>query len=94
MGISTTIPHLDLIKMPGAFKVSPRCRDTTQNSKMFKMQVYAVIGGYEYDGSEFDTLRLFDCKSAADAYREELENEYDYALMELREVCMESAIVA
>ena len=56
------------------------------------MQVYAVIGGYEYDGSKFDTLRLFDCKSAADAYHEELSNDYDYALMELREVNLESAI--
>ena len=56
------------------------------------MQVYAVIGGYEYDGSKFDTLRLFDCKSAADAYHEELSNDYDYALMEVREVSLESAI--
>lgn len=56
------------------------------------MQVYAVIGGYEYDGSKFDTLRLFDCKSAAVAYHEELSNDYDYALMELREVNLESAI--
>lgn len=56
------------------------------------MKVYAVIAGADYEGEVFDTLRLFDCKSAADAYREELAEQYDYALMELREVCMESAI--
>ena len=59
---------------------------------MIKMQVYAVIGGYEYDGSKFDTLRLFDCKSTADAYYEQLSEDYDYALMEVREVNLESAI--
>jgi hypothetical protein len=56
------------------------------------MQVYAVIGGYEYDGSKFDTLRLFDCKSSAIAYHEQLSKDYDYALMEVREVSLESAI--
>lgn len=56
------------------------------------MQVYAVIAGADYEGEVFHTLRLFDCWSAADAYREELAEQYDYALMETREVSMESAI--
>ena len=58
------------------------------------MKVYAVIGGWDYEGEHFDSLRLFDCRSAADLYRQELEIDlgYDYALMEVREVCMESRV--
>lgn len=58
------------------------------------MQVYAVIAGADYEGEVFDTLRLFDCKSAAEAYKADLEANYDYALMETREVCLESALCA
>lgn len=58
------------------------------------MQVYAVIGGWNYEGESFDSLRLFDCRTAADLYRQELELDQgcDYALMEVREVCMESRV--
>ncbi len=58
------------------------------------MKVYAVIGGFDYEGESFNTLRLFDCLSTADAYREHLtvDEGYDYALMEVREVNMESAL--
>ena len=58
------------------------------------MQVYAVIAGFDYEGEDFDTLQLFDCKSAAEKYKEELEGEYDYAIMKIKEVNMESAIAA
>ena len=58
------------------------------------MKVYAVIAGTDYEGEQFDTLRLFDCFSTATAYCEELGEQYDYALMDTREVCMESAITA
>jgi hypothetical protein len=57
-------------------------------------QVYAVIGGADYEGERFDTLRLFDCLSAAEAYKAELYDGalgIDYVLMEIREVCLESA---
>jgi hypothetical protein len=62
-------------------------------------KVYAVIGGWDYEGEEgskFHTLRLFDCKSTAEAYYKELTelDGYDYAVMEVREVCMESTILA
>jgi hypothetical protein len=58
-------------------------------------KVYAVIGGFDYEGESFDSLRLFDCFSTASAYMVELESGlYDYALMETREVCLESAIAA
>ncbi len=58
------------------------------------MKVYAVIGGWDYEGESFHSLRLFDCKSAADAYRQNLTEDegYDYALIEVREICMESAL--
>jgi hypothetical protein len=58
------------------------------------MKVYAVIGG-DCEGQDFHSLGLFDCKSAADAYRDYLVDVegYDYTLMEIRGVCMESAIL-
>ena len=59
-------------------------------------KVYAVIGGIDYEGEDFKSLRLFDCFSAADAYLKHLEEEegYDYSVMETREVIMESLIAA
>jgi len=58
------------------------------------MKVYAVIGGINCEGEEFHSLKLFDCWSTADAYREHLivNDGYEYARMEEREVNMESAI--
>ena len=58
------------------------------------MKVYAVIGGWDYEGESFNSLRLFDCKSSADAYHQHLTEDegYDYALIEVREVCLESAL--
>ncbi len=60
------------------------------------MKVYAVIGGWDYEGESFDSLRLFDCYSTANAYREELTEDhgYDYARMEVREVDMQSLLAA
>ena len=56
------------------------------------MEVYAVQGGWDYEGFDFDSLRLFDCKSAAVAYAKELRRSlYDYTKLEVREVNMESA---
>ena len=56
--------------------------------------VYAVIGGYKYEGENFNSLRLFDCKSAAEAYSKELNLWCDYTLLEVREVSFQSAIAA
>ena len=56
-------------------------------------KVYAVIGGYQYEGEDFNTLKLFDCKSAAQNYYKHLHDYYDYVLMETKEVYTESAIV-
>jgi hypothetical protein len=65
----------------------------TETSQM--PEVYAVIGGWEYEGEHFDSLKLFDCKSAAEAYAQKLEEgDYEYALIETRTINMESAICA
>ena len=58
------------------------------------MKVYAVIAGADYEGQDFSTLRLFDCRSAAEDYELELQQQIcvDYTLLEVREVCMESAL--
>jgi len=63
---------------------------------MEPVKVYAVIAGWDYEGTCFDSLRLFDCKSTAEAYQQELQKDftYDYTLMETRTVCMDSALAA
>ena len=61
---------------------------------MNQVQVYCVIAGIDYEGEVFDTLRLFDCKSAAEAYYKELDGEYDYALIRIQSVNMESVLSA
>ena len=53
----------------------------------------AVIGGIDYEGEAFRTLRLFDCQSTADLYKAELEREFDYVLMEVREVSQYSMMM-
>jgi hypothetical protein len=60
------------------------------------MQVYAVIGGWDYEGEDFESLRLFDCLSTANAYVVRLEEQegYDYTRMDVRQVIMESALCA
>ena len=59
------------------------------------MQVYAVMGGFNYEGECGYSLQLFDCKSAADAYAKELEEgDFDYAEIKTLNVKMQSAIAA
>lgn len=59
------------------------------------MKVYAVIGGLQCEGEDFNSLGLFDCLSTANDYVKFLkEDGYDYILMETREVDMKSAICA
>ena len=63
------------------------------NETMIQTKAIAVIGGIDYEGEAFGTLRLFDCQSTADAYKAELESEYDYVLMEVREVSQYSMMM-
>ena len=53
----------------------------------------AVIGGIDYEGEAFRTLRLFDCQSTAEAYKAELEREFDYVLMEVQEISQYSVMM-
>jgi len=46
----------------------------------------AVIGGCHYEGEDFRSLRLFDCQSTADAYKEEIKDRHEYVLMEVKEI--------
>lgn len=59
-------------------------------------QVIVVIGGYDYEGCSFDSLKLFDCKSAAEKYKNHLEDywNYDYVYMEVKSIDMKSAILS
>ena len=67
--------------------------NTTQ---MSQMKIYVVIGGIDYEGEDFDTLKLFDCYSSAEKYQNQLTEDqgFDYALLKIHNVIMESAIAA
>jgi hypothetical protein len=58
------------------------------------MQVYAVMGGWDYEGFSGDSLQLFDCKSAAEEYSKSLDGNYDYVEVKVMNVQMQSAIAA
>ena len=65
------------------------------NTQMQISKVYAVIGGWDCEGEDFQSLRLFDCFSTANAYVVRLEEQegYDYSRLDVREVNMESALL-
>ena len=57
--------------------------------------VYSVMGGWDYEGFDGDSLQLFVCKSSANAYAVQLKEEnYDYVTVKVMEVQMHSAILA
>lgn len=59
-------------------------------------QVYVVQAGADYEGENMDTLQLFDCKSAAEAYAKELEGQIgvDYVKVQVMPILAHSALVA
>jgi len=59
------------------------------------MKVYSVIGGFDYEGEDFSSLRLFDCLSAAEKYMQEVVevDGYDYFKFKTLEVEMQSELV-
>jgi hypothetical protein len=59
-------------------------------------KVFAVIAGADYEGQDFNTLRLFDCFVDASDYAVDLDNQLgvDYVLIQTREVCQELALCA
>ena len=60
---------------------------------MIQTKCIAVIGGTDYEGEAFQTLRLFDCQSTADLYKVKLQQDYDYVMMDVREVSQYSAMM-
>ena len=79
--------------LPLAFLAELRHTNDMEN-KGNEMQVYAVAAGEDYHGENMDTLKLFDCKSAAEAYAKELEGQLgvDYVEMKVLPILMHSAI--
>ena len=63
------------------------------NETMIQTKCIAVIGGTDYEGESFDSLRLFDCQSTADLYKAELEREFDYVLTRVLPVSQYSAMM-
>ena len=59
-------------------------------------KVYAVIGGWDYEGEDFKSLRLFDCFSTANEYAKHLYDVegYDYSKMDTRVIEMQSLLAA
>jgi len=64
-----------------------------RNETMIQPKAIAVIGGTDHEGESFDSLRLFDCQSTADLYKAKLQQDFDYVLMEVREVSQYSAMM-
>jgi len=64
-----------------------------RNETMNNPKCIAVIGGFNYEGEDFDSLRLFDCQSTAEAYKAELEREFGYVLMKVLPISQYSAMM-
>ena len=60
---------------------------------MIQTKCIAVIGGTDYEGESFDSLRLFDCQSTADLYKAKLQQDFDYVLMKVKDVSQYSAMM-
>ncbi len=58
------------------------------------MQVYAVMGGWDYEGYDGCSLQLFDCKSTAEEYSKSLDGNYDYVKVNVMDVIEGSALAA
>ena len=48
------------------------------------MKFYAVIGGWDYEGEHFESLRLFNDLLHAEEYKEQLAEEYDYVILDIK----------
>ena len=68
-----------------------------ETETMTEPKCIAVIGGDyldgHYEGECFDSLRLFDCQSTADAYKEEIKDEFEYVLMKVITISQYSAMM-
>jgi hypothetical protein len=61
---------------------------TKTTEENYMQEVYVVIGGYEYEGCDFASLKLFDSKSAAEEYSNHIKEQwgYDYTHVQLRSI--------
>lgn len=52
------------------------------------MKVYLVYGGFDYEGEDGDSIRVFSSEEKAELYREKLRKDscYGYVALEEREV--------
>ena len=64
-----------------------------RNETMIQTKCIAVIGGTDYEGECFDSLRLFDCQSTANLYKANLQQDFDYVLMKVKDVSQYSAMM-
>ncbi len=48
------------------------------------MQVYMVCGGYNYEGVDGDSIKLFDSKAMADDYYFRIRDEWNYDYAEIK----------
>ena len=64
-----------------------------RNETMIQTKCIAVIGGIDYEGEAFRTLRLFDCQSTADLYKAKLQQDFDYVLTRVLPVSQYSAMM-
>ena len=64
-----------------------------RNETMKDPKCIAVIGGTDYEGESFSTLRLFDCQSTADLYKAKLQQDFDYVLTRVLPVSQYSAMM-
>jgi len=73
-----------------------------RNETMNDPKCYAVIGGDYLDGhyegleqlfQSFNSLRLFDCQSTADAYKEEIKDDFEYVLMKIISISQYSVMM-
>ena len=60
---------------------------------MITPKCIAVIGGTDYEGESFESLRLFDCQSTADLYKAKLQQDFDYVLTRVLPVSQYSAMM-
>ncbi len=71
-----------------------RVPNTKGTQPMPTTKVYAVIGGSDYEGEDFKSLRLFDCFSTATEYLQHLKQNYDYSLLDTREDSIITSLVS
>ncbi len=68
-----------------------------ETETMTEPKCIAVIGGHyldgHYEGEFFDSLRLFDCQSTADAYKEEIKDDFEYVLMKVLPISQYSTMM-